>query len=868
MLALVSLAFVLTKATYLSCDSLCQTSTDCVLKFGQYLCTENLNLNLTTLTLQNSQLLCFDPLDSKGACQLVITADSVMLSNNSTIVASTVSIYTRSITIDNSSAISANGTGQVLKSSLTINGGFAGNFCSMINKNRYVPTSVWGSLSMGLGGNCFNNRGGGVVHIQTNVLIFSGQISAAGNLASVLSEFNEPSNKCTNGGSGGSVYLNYTSLLLGTKSLITVAGGPFISTSGSGGGGGGGGGRVAIYGGISYSGRVIVSGGNSTSKSSKCPNGGSGTLYINATKTLIVNNEGLTTLNPTIISSNSTVSLRVLNQAVAIPDNPQGELSFNSIFMNEGQMNPSSRLIDTTNALILNTGNIQLLESSLIGGQELEQFTLNVLQDMEMDASSVIYFLIKMEITAQNCFINGDLRGFVSLLQPSYLLMLVSKTVTIRSESSIKADRIVVLADSISISGNLHSPDTTCTRASQDYVSSKPPYNCMNDNLIFAPLQPPIEMVNTYNYTVYIYGNTLVDVQTTGRIAGARIGMCSQQVSVNGVISAMGAGCPSNAGPGHGDSVDNVCSGTGGGFGGYGGRGRLYDSDKCKVGQTYSIPSAPWYEGSGGGSPTSSGGDGGGYIQIESIQLNLEGIVSADGQDAILNAAGGGSGGGVFLKLEYLLGSGQIRVNGNPGNLSGGGGGGGRVLISWLGNSITSNTTINYSNMLNNTEDWYGQITSQGGAGSNGGENGSSGTVDSLTCMPGHYGYLCEPCPKGAYSDDLSSAACKQCKHIDSEASFTEEASTSFECSFDCPKGYTKDSSERECLSPVNEFIRLFGGQNYMIVYMILASCSTALAVLFFYYLHRRKRRSMTGTKFRSTHQRSAISGNTRKVPM
>jgi hypothetical protein len=703
------------------------------------------------------------------------------------------------------------------------------------------------------------------VQITAKNFNFAGQISAAGNIAAdLIGICNINEGICVNGGSGGSVLLNYTSLSLEPTSLITVAGGPYSVKDG-----GGGGGRVAVYGPSGYPGRVIVSGGTSSSQS-VCLTGGAGTLYIDSVKALVVNNERLVTQSPTIISSNSSVALKISFSAIAVPDNSAGVLNFSSISLNGGQLNPNLRLSLAQNKLSLLANSLQLIEGSLIGGADLETLLISLEGDIEVDASSGMYFVLSMLLNAINCNINGDLRGSINLLQSSSkLLMQAKNSVTISSESSIKADRIVVLANSTFISGNLHSPDTVCNTDIND--NSNPPFVGLQDDMIFTPLQPPLMMVTTYNFTVYIYGNQQVNVFNTGRIGGARIGMCSKHVEVSGVISAMGQGCSSNQGPGRGTLIADVCSGTGGGYGGKGGRGKNDSKNKCGVGGTYSSERAPWYEGSGGGSLTSSGGEGGGYIQVESINMTVNGIISADGQDAILNASGGGSGGGMYLKLMTLSGtsSGQIRANGHPGNLGGGGGGGGRILISWLGYAITSNTTTNYTSILQNTDNWSGRILASGSLGSNGGEDGEDGTVNSQSCQAGYYGYLCDACPKGKYSDDLSSATCKACKHIDNDGTYTEEASTDNDCTFDCPKGYTKDTQGRSCYSPVNEFMRLFGGQNYFTMYMLLTSCLTGLAAVFFYYLYRRKRRLTRGARSNRSHLlHSNKTTKTRRVPM
>jgi hypothetical protein len=62
--------------------------------------------------------------------------------------------------------------------------------------------------------------------------------------------------------------------------------------------------------------------------------------------------------------------------------------------------------------------------------------------------------------------------------------------------------------------------------------------------------------------------------------------------------------------------------------------------------------------------------------------LTVNGIVTANGNAALFEGAGGGSGGSVFLTAHSFAGIGTVTANGGSGELSGGGGGGGGGRIA------------------------------------------------------------------------------------------------------------------------------------------------------------------------------------------
>ena len=138
-----------------------------------------------------------------------------------------------------------------------------------------------------------------------------------------------------------------------------------------------------------------------------------------------------------------------------------------------------------------------------------------------------------------------------------------------------------------------------------------------------------------------------------------------------GVINLNGVGHGAQTGPGAGTSSGNI--GTGAGYGGVGGR---------NGGKAYGSVYRPWQLGSGGGNGGGTGGSGGGYLVWKvSKELELNGLLTANGQDGRGQDAGGGSGGSMLIETTNMTGHGEISVLGGQGSGQGGGGAGGRVGI-------------------------------------------------------------------------------------------------------------------------------------------------------------------------------------------
>lgn len=164
-------------------------------------------------------------------------------------------------------------------------------------------------------------------------------------------------------------------------------------------------------------------------------------------------------------------------------------------------------------------------------------------------------------------------------------------------------------------------------------------------------------------------------------------------VGTNGAISADGKGYSgSNGGPGSG-SFPSGGSGSGGGYGGQGGA----SASGAVGGGIYGSASQPTDRGSRGGLYPLAPGfcEGGGAIRLRVAgTLTINGRLSANGNLALPESAGGGAGGSLWITARNLQGAGSLTANGGAGNPNeGGGGGGGRIAIESRTNTFTGAST-------------------------------------------------------------------------------------------------------------------------------------------------------------------------------
>jgi len=218
----------------------------------------------------------------------------------------------------------------------------------------------------------------------------------------------------------------------------------------------------------------------------------------------------------------------------------------------------------------------------------------------------------------------------------------------------------------------------------------------------------------TWEAGEYTYNNILITSGATLTLNGTvTISARNLTIDPSSSLSADGKGYPAGLGPGAGTAEPW----TGGSGAGYGGKGGIGIGQRTS-GPTYGSAKAPIDLGSGGAAGiVGNGGSGGGAIKLViSENLTVNGVLSANGQDApgSQSQAGGGSGGSVYVIAKNFSGTGAITAsggNGGPwGSGYGGGGGGGRIAIYYQASNFT------------------GEVEARGGIG-NGNNSGEPGTV-------------------------------------------------------------------------------------------------------------------------------------------
>jgi hypothetical protein len=157
-------------------------------------------------------------------------------------------------------------------------------------------------------------------------------------------------------------------------------------------------------------------------------------------------------------------------------------------------------------------------------------------------------------------------------------------------------------------------------------------------------------------------------------------------IESEGILTAVGTGDLANVGTGRGSGV---------GGGGHGGSAGLATG---AFGRPYGAIEFPNLPGSGGatsgGTPNITcqstpwidlpclSGSGGGIIRIiVGNNFLLDGLLEAGGAHGYGSAAGGGSGGSIYIKAFNFTGHGDINTDGGNGTGAGGGGSGGRIAL-------------------------------------------------------------------------------------------------------------------------------------------------------------------------------------------
>ena len=207
-----------------------------------------------------------------------------------------------------------------------------------------------------------------------------------------------------------------------------------------------------------------------------------------------------------------------------------------------------------------------------------------------------------------------------------------------------------------------------------------------------------IQLGGEYYYDqVIIKNNSILDVShVTGFL---KIHANNITVDSSSNITADRVGYPGGSadragfGPGHGE-LGSGASGSGGGGASHnasGGDGGDGGDNSGSGGEVYGDQESVSIEiGSGGGGGGTggkgggSGGNGGGAIWLDAEEINIDGLISADGDYGLLGTqlsqdggGGGGSGGGILIRGKNVNISDTLSAKGGDGGDGEGGGGGG-----------------------------------------------------------------------------------------------------------------------------------------------------------------------------------------------
>ena len=521
-------------------------------------------------------------------------------------------------------------------SSLLTGGGYGGCGGGNTIQSCIVYGYLFQAAEFGSGGGTSQLRsghgtGGGIVHVEASDLVVDGLISSNGQGADSAS---------TGGGSGGSVDIAVTGQFSG-RGQIEAKGGDGVGTVT----GAGGGGRISLFitGDDKFSGSFSARGGNSQVKS-----GSPGTVYIEVgrtalrTKKLYVDN--------TDIISNSFLPVFLNQTSVVLYDFTELRL-YGKVTLHLEKNMQVGKLITDSNSVIYVKDNVVFTAEP--GSRYLQPYcSFQVDSDGEIRIPDEVMFL------GNNNIFKGTLTGILDML--------------------IGENRKVTFSSSARTARYIDGQYTFITKRGEYRFSSLRIKNGAfmtfdNANLKRVPL--------TVGRLELNFGATL---------QASWLDMKASDVILHdgAVLDLFAQGHESESGPGAGGRYQS--SGTGAGHGGYGGL------TTGNLGAWYGSALNPNGTGSGGGSSSyGAGGKGGGYLRLEIVRrLFLEGTITANGISGEATNSGGGSGGGMWISADDILGNGFITSRGGNGHGAGGGGSGGRIAI-YLQKPMSFEGTLN-----------------------------------------------------------------------------------------------------------------------------------------------------------------------------
>ena len=556
------------------CSQPCDVSNPiCNLTNKRFLCNSSVVFHaLDHLEFDNVTVYCYISPTSEDPCEIQLLAPKIVLVD-SFLLGSSVEVNSTDASFSNST-LSANGTAPYAptKACLDNGGGYGGRggYCQFTCSNTTYGSPFWpadyGSPGAWLNSSYqgISSGGGRVIINVSNLTLSGGEVSASGNLPldnqyvgtdGMMSVAND-----TVGGSGGSILILTNSYTADEDLVVTVAGGDGGASSN-----GGGGGRVAIYG----SGppvRVIISGGVVYDFPYFCVQGGAGTFYEDSSNTLIVDNNGMFTYSTTPLPANNTAKLQVLNGAMASPDFVENSLNFASIsVVNAYIVEAVDRLNDTTPDFLNVSSPVIKLTNGTLACDYTETWIVINTESMTIDTYSGLCFVGLLNISAVDLVINGAILGDD---QHFNTILIYSEHVDILSAGWLNANKIGLLVGggSFYLQGVMESWENTCTNSST--LNSSSVYQCLDSDTLGFRMPNVTELLQG-NFTIFIFAPQSLEV--SGIIWGARIGLCSNEVLIEGTVASTGLGCKSNKGVGKGVYEERDCQGSGGGYGGSGG---------------------------------------------------------------------------------------------------------------------------------------------------------------------------------------------------------------------------------------------------------------------------------------------------------
>eukprot|EP00002_Diphylleia_rotans_P036467 TRINITY_DN8037_c0_g1_i2.p1 TRINITY_DN8037_c0_g1~~TRINITY_DN8037_c0_g1_i2.p1 ORF type:complete len:1849 (-),score=287.73 TRINITY_DN8037_c0_g1_i2:11-5557(-) len=818
-----------------------------------------LTLNTTIMINSTGSVLIRSPvLDfsvAAGFGDIRISAETLVTIDRSSLYARRIYLNSaKNITITNDSNLSASNLNpheeNVACDSLAYGGSYGGSGSSC--QSKISKHSCFGDptdpIELGIGGfpSCNRppsfphfavGRGGGLVYIKSRFLALGGSIQADGGDSSIAS-------LGAGAGSGGSIQIRYDRLVNTSSFYVSASGGSsFANDSVPYYGGGGSGGRIflsepppkwtfiRVDGGLGSCGALAAG----------------GTVYVNSTNTLWVLNSAKSEFLSSICQPNAMVTSIIVGDSANAAFLNRTYEHVTKITLNAGAIAkfPSDTLLSVKTLIISSLANLVADSNLRLSSLDYHDSSFQVYENGRLDVARELRVNVRTFKIEGSVLVSG--KTYLSGLD----LLFVGPFATLRTSSlTIQG----VYAD---ISGIVYITSRGCSSATSEGF--------------YALLQS--------NFTI----------RSVGYLQSSSVNVQAGSMSLNGVISSTGLGCPSGVGFGAGESQAGLAGG-GGGHGGRGGDG-AEGAGRSSGGQTYGSAHNPRESGSGGGSRTQSGGDGGGVIRLSCVgHMYLNGAVLADGDggkddDNILNfvrhltddrqesdddagsikastrednhgnrlnstclqssdskskcslarggsitatsaGTGGGAGGSIALAFASVDGAGTVTATGGLGKNGGGGGGGGRIYINYLDKQPTAKI------------EFTGSYSVAAGDGSDGGESGMSGSMAASGCPLGRSGFTCPLCPVGTFNSKIGDV-CQPCDNAPVNSIYTDMGWTTPECPYICKDGYIS----LDCEESIALAWRMLGGTT-----IFLLSCAGASCILLGAYVFLEHRRSRTWT--------------------